>query len=210
LNYILKSPATAKFKEKRSEFIAYAKPLNSRDDLNKHLKELKSIHQTARHFCWAYRQWKDEQLIENSSDAGEPSGSAGIPILNSIKSNNIINCAVIVVRFFGGVKLGKQGLVKAYRYVADLAIAKGDVIPWEPKVKVLLKSNTNFYGKIHHLIQQFNGKISNDISGVELDLSIDIKEKDVENFTIQFMEITQNSGYIKKQSEHDQTKEVRK
>lgn len=210
MNYIIKNPASAKYKEKRSEFIAFSKYINNTDDLNEYLKSLKSSHQTARHFCWAYRIYQDNEIIENSSDAGEPSGSAGIPILNTLKSKKIINCAIIVIRYFGGVKLGKKGLIHAYQTVAELVIAEGDITKWEPVIDCRLEADIKFYGVIAQVIQKFNGRIIEDNSSKNLSMIINIRLKNYSVFSKQFNEITQNSGKIKKQSEHDQTKEVRK
>lgn len=210
MSYILQNPATVKFKEKRSEFIAYTKSLNATDELSNHLKELKSLHPTARHFCWAYRLANGKEVIENSSDAGEPSGSAGLPILNAIKSKNIVNCAIIVVRYFGGVKLGKQGLIKSYRYTAEQVIANSDIQVWVPKVTVLISADILQYGNVVNTIKRFSGKIVSDSSGEQLELVVELKEKEFEGFKTTFDEITQRIGTIKKQSEHDQTKEVRK
>jgi len=210
LSYILIHPTVAKFKEKRSEFIAYAKILNSADKLNIYLKELKSLHPTARHFCWAYRIANNNSIIENSSDAGEPSGSAGVPILNAIKCENIINCGIIVVRFFGGVKLGKPGLIRAYRFAAEQAIAKSDTIKWIPKVKILLNGDIRFYGNVLNTVKRYGGKILSDVSTEQINVVIELQLKKFKDFEIAYNEITQNSGLIKKQSEHDQTKEVRK
>ena len=210
MNYVLGKTAAAKFKEKRSEFIAYSRCLNTTDELNDHLKELKSEHQTARHFCWAYRIANGKEIIENSTDAGEPSGSAGLPILNVMKSKNIVNCVIIVVRYFGGVKLGKQGLIEAYRFTAEQVIAKSDIRAWVPKVTVLLSADISQYGNVVNTIKKFDGKIISDLSSEQLEMVVELKEKDFEGFKTAFDEITQRVGKIKKQSEHDQTKEVRK
>jgi len=105
-------------KVKRSEFIGILKPFESLVDFQFFLKELRKEFHNARHICWAYRL-ADEEIIENSSDAGEPSGSAGLPILNTLRSHDAVQTAIAVVRYFGGVKLGKKGLSDAYRNTAD-------------------------------------------------------------------------------------------
>ena len=113
MNYIIYRSGSATHKEKRSEFIGYSKPINKIQDINDFVKTLRSKHPSSRHICWAYRLFDNDTIIENSTDAGEPSGSAGLPILNTLKHHNIVNCGIFVVRFFGGVKLGKQGLINA-------------------------------------------------------------------------------------------------
>ena len=210
MNYFLKNSSKIKFKEKRSEFVAHSVSIYSVDKLNTYLKQLKSEYPTARHFCWAYRIEENDSIIENSSDAGEPSGSAGLPILNVLKSENLVNCSVVVIRYFGGVKLGKQGLIKAYKTAAEKVIAESDKAKWEPISSYLLTADMKYFGSITHCIQQFNGKIKSDHSGEILKILIKIQDSNFKDFSKSFNEMTQNSGEIKKQSEHDQTKEVRK
>lgn len=210
MNFIIKKPAIAKYKEKRSEFVAYSKYIIKPEELNKFLKFLKSDNQTARHFCWAYRIYQDSDIIENSSDAGEPNGSGGIPILNVIKSKNLINCAIVVIRYFGGVKLGKKGLISAYHTAAELVIAESDKIRWDPLIDCRLEVDLKYYGVVSQSIQKFNGRIVDDKSGEKVNIVVKMKQKDFLSFNKQFTELTNNSGKIKKQSEHDQTKEVRK
>ena len=140
MNYTLKSLKSATFKEKRSEFIGYSKPIKNVQDINNFVKVLKSKHPSSRHICWAYRLYIDDEIIENSTDAGEPSGSAGLPILNIIKHHNIVNCGIFIARYFGGVKLGKQGLIKAYKTTTDLVIAEGVLQKWVQKSQYQIRA----------------------------------------------------------------------
>ncbi|MCJ7801351.1 MAG: YigZ family protein [Candidatus Marinimicrobia bacterium] len=206
---IIRSKSTT-YKEKRSEFISYSKPIKKVQDHTIYLKELKSKHPSARHICWAYRLSFDNDIIENSTDAGEPSGSAGIPILNAIKHYEIINCGIFVVRFFGGVKLGKQGLANAYKTAAELVIAKSVLHKWLPKSQYFVIAPIIYFGKVANIIQQKNGIILFNRTSDKLNLLIELPIDNYNDFKTEFDEITQNSGTIKKRSEHDQTKEVRK
>ena len=210
MNYTLKSSKSATFKEKRSEFIGYSKPIKNVRDVNNFVKVLKSKHSSSRHICWAYRLYIDDEIIENSTDAGEPSGSAGLPILNIIKHHNIVNCGIFVVRYFGGIKLGKQGLIKAYKTATDLVIAKSLLLKWVPKAQYQISASVKYFGKIASIVQQNNGKIIVDRTTDKLNLLIELPTKKIDDFKIEFNEVTNNSGEIKRQSEHDQTKEVRK
>ena len=110
------------FKVKRSEFIGFLDHISKTEHVNENLKILKKEHPSSRHICWAYRLDFGNELTENSSDGGEPSGSAGIPILNILRKNRIVNGAVFVIRYFGGVKLGKRGLIDAYKKCAEIAV----------------------------------------------------------------------------------------
>lgn len=210
MNYIINSSSSATYKEKRSEFIGFSKPITKVQDININIKVLKSKYPSARHICWAYRVYIIDDIIENSSDAGEPSGSAGLPILNVIKRYNIVNCGIFVVRFFGGVKLGKPGLIHAYKTAAELVIAESALFKWLPKSQFQISALVKYFGKIAYIVQQNDGKIISDRTTDKLNLLIELPVEKYNDFKTEFDEITQNSGIIKKQSEHDQTKEVRK
>lgn len=97
----------------KSKFLAYKYELNSTEEVKPILETLKKEHKKARHFCYAYVFNKDS-VSEKYSDDGEPSGTAGYPILNVIKKKNLTNILVVVVRYFGGIKLGAGGLTRAY------------------------------------------------------------------------------------------------
>jgi len=210
LKYTINSTKSATYKEKRSEFIGFIKPIRNVEDINKYLKKLKSNYPSSRHICWAYRLFINDKIIENSTDAGEPSGSAGLPILNVLKHYNIINCGIFVVRFFGGVKLGKQGLINAYKMTAELVIADSVLQKWIPKAQYMLNASINCYGNITNIVQRNNGKIIENQTTNKLSLLIELPLDKFNIFKAEYDEITHNSGIIKKQSEHDQTKEVRK
>lgn len=100
--------------EKKSKFIANFFPVESREEAEELIKETKKKYHDARHNCIAYRIIEDNQTIEKSSDDGEPSGTAGAPMLNILQKNNLVNVLIIVTRYFGGILLGTGGLVRAY------------------------------------------------------------------------------------------------
>ena len=114
-------PSVAEFKDRGSKFLAFAFPIKSTDDFKRRLKELKEEHPKAAHHCFAYRVDMDGNNFR-SSDDGEPSGSAGKPILGQIDSKGLTNTAIIVVRYFGGTLLGVPGLINAYKTSASLAL----------------------------------------------------------------------------------------
>jgi uncharacterized YigZ family protein len=106
-------PEPAVFKDRKSKFIAYAFPVNHFTDVKNHLENLKKEHHSARHWCYAYRIGL-ENIDERANDDGEPSNSAGMPILNQIRAKNLTGTLVVVVRYFGGVKLGVGGFIYAF------------------------------------------------------------------------------------------------
>lgn len=123
----------AEFKDRGSRFIAYAFSISSRDDFKLRLQSLKKEHPKAVHHCFAYRLGTDKMDFR-ASDDGEPSGSAGRPILGQIDSKGLTDCAVVVVRYFGGTLLGVPGLINAYKSATSLVL---QTIPLVQKAVVL-------------------------------------------------------------------------
>jgi uncharacterized YigZ family protein len=118
-------------REQRSEFIAIAFPMRSESDFQRYFLELQKEFHDAAHRCWGRRLMADGEILERSSDAGEPSGSAGRPILQAMRDAHIFDAGVVVVRYFGGVKLGTGGLARAYR---DAARAVLESTPRERRI----------------------------------------------------------------------------
>ncbi len=115
------------YKEKGSKFIGYAVACYSEDEVKIYLAEWKKMHHQARHVCYAYRFGLDKKVFR-ANDDGEPSNSAGIPILGQIQSYDLTNILIGVVRYFGGTKLGVGGLVQAYKSAAKDAIEEGIIV----------------------------------------------------------------------------------
>lgn len=127
--YTIEKNAIAEFKDKGSRFIAYAYPILTSDGFKKHLQELKKEHSKAVHHCFAYRLGLDGNTFRVSDD-GEPSGTAGKPILNVIDSKQLTNILIIIVRYFGGTLLGVPGLINAYKSATAMAL---QVVPFVQK-----------------------------------------------------------------------------
>lgn len=115
------------FKDKGSKFIAYAYPIRTDEEVKAILQNLRSEHPKARHFCWALRLSPDRSVFRIQDD-GEPSGTAGRPILNTLLSADITNILIVVVRYFGGTLLGVPGLINAYKTAAVEAIKEANVV----------------------------------------------------------------------------------
>ena len=115
------------YKEKMSKFISFAEPVQSADEAKAVLKKYQNQYHDARHVCWAYMIGTDRSEYL-SSDNGEPSGTAGKPILGQINSFGLTNIVIVVVRYFGGIKLGTSGLIVAYREAAAEAINAGEIL----------------------------------------------------------------------------------
>lgn len=117
----LRLPSEGFFKDRGSKFFAYAFPIKVETDVNQYLEEIKIAHPKARHHCYAFRLLPDGSIFR-ANDDGEPSGSAGKPILNTLLSADLTNTLIVVVRYFGGTLLGVSGLINAYKTAADEAI----------------------------------------------------------------------------------------
>ena len=122
----IKGEATGVYKEKGSKFIARAFPVETEQEAREYLLKVKKEYHDARHHCYAYRI-DPEHPFFRSSDDGEPSGTAGKPILNQILSAGLFNIIVVVVRYFGGTKLGVPGLIRAYKTATREALAQAEI-----------------------------------------------------------------------------------
>lgn len=123
----IEGPSEGQFKDKGSKFIAYAYPFQDAEDLKQLIGDVKILHPKARHHCWAYRLTTDRSIYRVNDD-GEPSGTAGRPILNTLLSQDLTNILVIVVRYFGGTLLGVPGLINAYKTACQEALATATII----------------------------------------------------------------------------------
>jgi uncharacterized YigZ family protein len=125
--YTIKSPSEGIFRDRGSKFLGFAYPIKSEEEVRPHLQHLKKEHFSARHHCYAFRIGPDKQVFR-ANDDGEPSGTAGRPILGQIQSKDLTNILIVVVRYFGGTLLGVGGLINAYKLAAADAIDHAQII----------------------------------------------------------------------------------
>ena len=123
----IEEPSEGLFRDKGSKFVAYAYPIKEEATLKDILVELKTLHPKARHHCWAYRLTPDRSVFRLNDD-GEPSGTAGRPILNMLLSKDVTNVLVVVVRYFGGTLLGVPGLINAYKTATQEALQAAKIV----------------------------------------------------------------------------------
>lgn len=126
--YTIENEETSELIEKKSKFIANICNVTTIEEAEKKLEKLRKKYYDARHNCYAYRVLDKESVIDRSSDDGEPSGTAGAPMLNILKKENLCNILVVVTRYFGGILLGTGGLVRAYSQSTQDVIEKSDII----------------------------------------------------------------------------------
>jgi len=145
---------------KKSHFIAIAKKIDSRKEALNFISEVKALYSDARHHCWAYLLGDPVNSTNcGSNDDGEPSGTAGRPILSQINYNNIGNIIVVVVRFFGGVKLGVGGLVRAYREVTQKVLKVIEVEEYISRVEIYIVCPFSKENNLRKVISSFKGEV---------------------------------------------------
>lgn len=154
----LASPAIAEFKDRGSRFLAFAYPVAEVQQVKARVAELKKQHPKANHHCVAYRLGHDGTQYR-ASDDGEPSGSAGRPMLGQIDSAGFTNVLVVVVRYFGGTLLGVPGLINAYKTVTEMALNAGETIECHIEKDVELSFDYATMGEVLYLLRQCEATI---------------------------------------------------
>jgi uncharacterized YigZ family protein len=148
----------AELREKGSLFIGYAYAIQSTDEFKSRLSELKREHPKASHHCFAYRIGADG-LLFRSSDDGEPSGTAGRPILGQIDSKALSNVLIVIVRYFGGILLGASGLTRAYKLTASMVLQTVPIVQKFAEETYLIEFDYTQTGEIMQVIKQFKVRI---------------------------------------------------
>lgn len=149
---------TAEYKDRGSKFIGIAFPASDPESFKAKFQEIKALHPKAAHWCFAYRFGVDG-LQFRASDAGEPSGSAGRPILGQIDSRELVDVAVVVVRYFGGTLLGVPGLIQAYKTAASLALQVVPVVRKQLETKIRIDLDYTRLNEVMVFIRQWQARI---------------------------------------------------
>ena len=156
--YTIEKTGSAEFKDRGSRFIALALPVASIDEFKSSLNDIKKLHPRATHHCFAFRLGVNGQTFRVSDD-GEPSGTAGRPILGQIDSKGLVNVLVVVVRYFGGTLLGVPGLINAYRSAASLALQITPLVQKQVEKEFLIQFDYTGIGEIMALAKQYNCRV---------------------------------------------------
>jgi len=164
----IKSHTTGIYKEKGSKFIAYAYAVYSEQDVKDKLEEVRKLEHSARHHCYAYVLNPDKSAWR-ANDDGEPSSTAGKPILGQIQSNELTNILIVVVRYFGGVKLGVPGLIRSYKTAAAQAILEATIITKTIKEQYEVSFKYPQMNDVMRLVKEY------DLEVVNTDFQIDCK-----------------------------------
>ena len=178
--YTLNAPCTATLEIKKSHFLGFGFAIDSRDQLMFHVEQLRNQYPDARHVCYGYIIGDPHNTTSAGfDDDGEPSGTAGKPILNVLQHKAIGHCAVIVVRYFGGIKLGAGGLTRAYSASAQAVVDNMNLHEFVPFTFVTI--NTDFANEsfVRHVVENLNGKISEVQYAKDVMLSVEMAEKSI-------------------------------
>lgn len=154
----VKETAQGLFTEKKSKFISYAVPVQTVDDVKSELEKYRKEYYDSRHICWAYMLGA-ERTEFRSNDDGEPSGTAGKPILGQINSNELTDILVLVVRYFGGIKLGTSGLITSYKEAAAEAISSAEIIEKTVDMNISFKFEYPFMNDVMKIVKDLEPTI---------------------------------------------------
>lgn len=164
------------FKEKNSKFFGYAFPITTEDEVKPILEAIKKQHHSARHWCYAFQLGTDT-VYYRANDDGEPNNTAGMPIYGQIQSFGVTNVLVVVVRYFGGVKLGVGGLISAYRTSAQMALEASDIIEKTIDVHYTLKFGYQIMNKVMRVIKEKNLEIISQKMEMDCEMVIATRKK---------------------------------
>lgn len=153
----IKQQSQARFTEKKSEFIGYASPVQTGENAITFIESIKSMHRRAKHNVYAY-SIRENNIIRYSDD-GEPQGTAGVPVLDMMRKNDITDTVIVVTRYFGGILLGTGGLVRAYSQAAKFALENGLITTMRYFSNLSIVCEYSVFGKISALILNFSGFI---------------------------------------------------
>ncbi|WP_303318967.1 YigZ family protein [Flavivirga abyssicola] len=177
---ILKASEEQLYKDRNSKFYGYAFPVLTESDVKAHIETLKKTHHAARHWCYAY-QLGTERFSYRANDDGEPNNSAGMPIYGQIQSFDVTNILVVVVRYFGGVKLGVGGLINAYKTTAQITLEHSNILEKTININYLISFDYKNMNKVMRIIKEKNLNISNQILEMDCKITISVRKKDAQS-----------------------------
>ncbi len=180
--HTIDEPAYGEYKEKGSKFLAFAYPLNEEESMQEYLNIARAEHHKARHFCYAYQIGLSGDRYRINDD-GEPSGTAGKPILGQILSFGLTNVAIIVIRYFGGTKLGVSGLIQAYREAAKAALETAHIVEKYISSVYRLQFNYDQMGHVLNVLKDLNADILNKSFDTSCEVTISVRQS-VETHTL--------------------------
>ncbi|GIO63629.1 YigZ family protein [Paenibacillus cineris] len=180
---------------KKSRFIGHVKPVDSEDDANAFIEEIKKLHWNATHNCSAYMIGERDE-IQKQSDDGEPSGTAGKPILEVIRNQGLKNVAIVVTRYFGGIMLGAGGLIRAYTDGAVAAIEAGEAITRVLHREVFVEIDYTWLGKVENALRGREVRMGETVFTDKVRLTCLPEDREAETFMSWMVDLTQGQSLI--------------
>lgn len=184
------------FVEKKSRFIGYVKPVKTQEEATNFINSIKSKHWDATHNVSAFVL--RENNIQRSSDDGEPSGTAGVPTLDVLLKENLVDVCVVVTRYFGGTLLGAGGLIRAYSHSSKIAIEAGHIITMAPCKVLSVSVDYSFYDRLNILLSEFNANIENSEFTDNVTVTFSVRENTVPLLQYKLTQLS-NGKYILKE-----------
>ena len=191
----LHSFGTDEYIVEKSTFIGYAKPIKSEEEAVEFINEIKKKHKDATHNVWAYTVGETLN-IQRYSDDGEPQGTAGIPTLEVIKKEDLRDVVVVVTRYFGGIKLGAGGLVRAYTKGAKVGIAAAQIIQKVKYKEISVTIDYNQIGKVQNEIMNMGYKIKDTLYTDKVEIIVYSREEEAESLKSKMIDITSGTAEI--------------
>lgn len=173
------------FKDRGSKFYGYAFPVENEEQIKEYIEGLKSQHHKARHWCYAWRLGK-EDIRFRANDDGEPNNSAGQPILGQLVAFDLTNILIVVVRYFGGTKLGVGGLINAYRTGAKLTLERSDILEKTINIHFKLIFEYEYLDKVMRIIKEKNIQIESQIMDMNCIFEISVRKMNADVVKVTF------------------------
>ena len=170
---------TSTITEKRSKFIAYVHHVTTTEEVKTIITRYKKEYYDARHVCWAYMIGSEEKEFR-ANDDGEPSGTAGKPILGQIRSNELTNILIVVIRYFGGVKLGTSGLIAAYKTAAAEALQQAEIVEQTINETIKIHFEYPFLNDVMKIVKEEAPTILSQTFDMQCDMTLSIRKKEIE------------------------------
>jgi len=170
----IQSPSEGSYKESGSKFLAFSFPVSSEDDIKTRIEGLKKKYFDATHHCFAWILGADKSRFR-AVDDGEPNNSAGDPILGQIRSKNLTNVLVVVVRYYGGTKLGVGGLIQAYKTSAEAALHNATIVERDVTQTVELSFSYNENAEVMRLIKEYDLKVLSQNYAEDCEIKLEVK-----------------------------------
>ena len=175
----LRLPSSDEFIVNKSRFIGYAAPCETEEEALAFLNSIRTKHKDATHNCYAYIIGRNAGIMRYSDD-GEPGGTAGMPMMEVLKAQGVVNCCVVVTRYFGGVLLGAGGLVRAYTQGTVVALKAAQVVVMEPSQQYICEVSYPLWDKVQHAMRSLPLQVVSSEFTTAVSFTILVREKDAE------------------------------